>query len=123
MPTAPKALEAFGDLQRSLAQGTMQAVAGAVRAPWKELYVDIRSIPDGTAHDIKFRVIPVSGAPISMPTSKPMEATVREIWNMRDACFSPPWCGMKLTISSQGQCQINFNYNPNCKEDPAFCND
>jgi len=27
---------------------------------------------------------------------------------------------MKLTITSAGQCHVNFDYDPKCLEDPAF---
>jgi hypothetical protein len=110
MPKAPQALEVLGDLQRSLAVAAMQAVHGSVNTPWKEFYVDIHPTPDGTAVDIEFRVIPVFGTLISVFTPKPLETIVREIWNMNQACFSPPWKGMKLTVTSEGDCKINFSY-------------
>ena len=122
MEAAPKALEAFGDLQRRLAQAAMQAVHAAVSTPWKEFYLNIRSTPDGKALDVEFHVIPVSGALISMRMPQLVEAIIRETWQMRDACFSPPWYGMKLTITSEGQCNINFNYDQNCSAGPAFSN-
>jgi hypothetical protein len=100
MRTAPKELEAFGALQRTLAQATQQAVKSTVKTPWKELCFDVRSNPAGTTHSMKFRVTPVSGP--------------------RDAAFSHPFYGMKLTISCAGKCEVDFNYDPNCKEDPAF---
>jgi hypothetical protein len=43
---------------------------------------------------------------------------------MRDAYYSPPWYGMKLTMSSQSACNIDFNcYDLDCKAEPALCND
>jgi hypothetical protein len=30
--------------------------------------------------------------------------------------FTAPWYGMKLTITSQGQCKVEFNYEPECKK-------
>ncbi len=86
MPAASKTLEAFGDLQRSLAQATMQAVAVAVKTVWKELYLDIRSTPAGTAHAIIFRVISISGALLSVPTPTPIDALVREVWDRSSRC-------------------------------------
>lgn len=110
MPKAPQALEVFGDLQRSLANAAMQAVHGALHTPWKEFYVDIHSTPDKMAAGIEFRVIPVSGALLSVFAPKPIETIVREIWKMNQACFSPAWKGMRLTVSSEGDCKINFSY-------------
>jgi hypothetical protein len=121
MEAAPQALELFGDLLRTLAQAVMQAVHSSVQTPWKELYVDIRTTPDGKARHTKFRVIPVSGALITVPPSALIEDLVREIWNIKDACFRPPWYGMKLSITSDGNCRNEFKYEPDCKSDPAFC--
>ena len=98
----------------------MQAVASAVKTPWKELYLDIRSTPDGTSRAAKLRVIPLAGPLILVPISGPVSATIQEIWKMRDACFSPPWFGMKMTITSQGAVDVDFNYDPTCTSDPAF---
>lgn len=58
--------------------------------------------------------------PIMVPLSGPVAATIQEIWKMRDACFSPPWFGMKMTITSQGAVDVDFNYDPTCTSDPAF---
>ncbi len=122
MEAAPKALEAFGALQRRLAEAAMQAVDSTVHTPWREFCLDIRSTPDGEALDVRFYVVPVSGAPISVPMPQPVAAIVHETWQMRSACFSPPWYGMKLSITSEGQCKINFNYDPNCNAEPTISN-
>jgi hypothetical protein len=63
---APKELEVFGQLQRNLGEATMQLVATAVRTPWKELSLEMRTSPDGTSRGMKLRVTPVSGALIAV---------------------------------------------------------
>jgi hypothetical protein len=98
----------------------MQAAANAVKTPWKELFLDLRSNPAGTVRTLKLRVVSMSGALINVPIPQPIEATTQEIWKVRDACFSPPWYGMKMTISSAGQVAVDFNYDPTCTSDPAF---
>jgi hypothetical protein len=115
MPAAPKELEMFGGLQRNLAQAAMQAVTSTVKTPWKEINFEISSALDGTTFGVKFLVIPVSGAVINVPANKPILDLVREIWKMRDAFDSPGWRGMKLSISSEGSCNIDFNYDPDPK--------
>jgi len=82
METAPKELAAFGDLQRTLGQATMQAVADAVKDPWKELYLDIRSNAGETSHSSKLRVIPVSGAVLSVAIPAEITITIIEILQM-----------------------------------------
>jgi hypothetical protein len=112
MPTAPKELEVFGGLQRDLAQAAMQVVASTVKIPWKEINFEISSALDGTAFGVKFLVIPRSGALINVPPDKPILELVRKIWSMRTAFDSPGWCGMKLSITSAGSCNIDFKYDP-----------
>jgi hypothetical protein len=120
MEKAPRELETFGAIQRYLAQAAMQAVASGVNTPWEEFYLDIRSNPDGTARAIKFRVIPVSGGPRCLIAPKLIETIVNDLWEMRGAFSPETWYGMKLTISSKGQCNVDFNYDPNCRADPEF---
>ena len=123
MQTAPKALEAFGALQRKLAQGVMDAVLTAVKKPWKEFYLDVRSRPGQTSHSTKLRVTPVSGSPISVTPPAGVTITIIEIVQMRDSFADEPWAGMKVTMSREGQCKVEFNYDPNCVDDPAFFKD
>jgi len=120
MPVAPKELEAFGALQRKLGQGVMDAVLDAVDKPWKELYLDVRAHPGQIANIMKLRVILASGTPISVTPPAEVATTIVEILQMRDTCFEEPWCGVKLTISSEGQCRVEFSYDPRCVNDPAF---
>lgn len=120
MPPARPALEAFGALTRSLAQAAMQAASNAVKTPWKELFLDLRSNPAGNVRTLKLRVVSMSGALINVPVPQSIEATTQEIWKVRDACFSPPWYGMKMTISSAGQAAVDFNYDPTCTSETAF---
>ena len=119
MPAAPPALELFGDYTRVLAQAAMQLVHNAVKTPWKEFYLDLRSTPDGTSRAAKLRVIPVSGALITVPIPDVIADVIQDIWEM-NAYFVPPWYGMKMNVTSEGQVQINFNYDPTCVSEPAF---
>lgn len=119
MPAAPPALELFGNYTRVLAKAAMDAVHNAVKSPWKEFYLDLRSTPDGTSRAAKLRVIPVSGALIIVPISHVMADIIQDIWKM-NAFFSPPWYGMKMNITSEGQVRIDFSYDPACTSEPAF---
>ena len=123
MQIAAKELEAFGALQRKLGLGVMDAVVAAVKKPWKELYLDVRSHPGQTAHKTKLRVIPVSGTLISVTPPAEVTITIIEILQMRSSFAEEPWSGMKVTMNYEGQCKVEFNYDPNCVDDPAFFKD
>ena len=119
MPEAPPALKLFGDYTRVLAQAVMRLIHQTVSVPWKEAYLDLRSTPDGTSRAAKLRVIPVSGALITVPIPDVIADVIQDIWKM-NAFFSPPWYGMKMNITSEGQVQIDFSYDPSCVSEPAF---
>lgn len=112
MPTAPKELEAFGALQRNLAQAAMKAVQSSFKNPWKAFNFEISATPDGSGNTVKFLVIPMSGAPVAVPTSKPILDLVREIRRLRDAFDACGWRSMTMSVSSAGDCKIEFKYDP-----------
>ena len=122
MPVAPKELETFGALQRKLAQGLMDTVLRVVQRPWKEFYLDVRARPGQVAHKMKLRVIPMSGPVMSVTPAAETAATIVEILQMR-YLFEQPWSGMKLTITSAGECNAHLDYDPKCVDDPGFFKD
>ena len=119
MEKAPKELEVFGQLQRNLGELTMQAVCDAVQEDWREVYLDMRSTPDGAARGMKLLVVAASGEVLALRLTGPIEDTLRKICEMR-ALFVPPWYGMRLAMTSAGNCEVRFSGAPNCYEDPAF---
>jgi hypothetical protein len=122
MPVANKELEAFGALQRQLAQGVMSAVLSVVQQPWKELYLDVRARPGQIAHKSKLRVVLVSGGVISVAPPAAIAGVIADILQMRHL-FEQPWSGMKLTITCAGECNVHFDFDPKCADDPAFFKD
>jgi hypothetical protein len=48
-----------------------------------------------------------------------MEMALNDLCEMR-SWFPEPWYGMRTTVTSEGKCDVNFNYDPKCLEDPAF---
>ncbi len=120
MQAPPKELQAFGELQRKLAEGMMGAMAAALNQPWTAVCFEVRSRPGGTSHQVKLRVSLASGAVMPlMPTTESMIA-LKGIMQMRETLFQEPWFGMKLIITGDGQCRVEFNYDPKCVDDPAF---
>ena len=116
----PQALKLFGDLLRFLAQAVVQTVHASVHTPWKELYLEIRCSSDGKSRRTNLHVVPMSGPPISVPSSALMDDLIADVWTMRNSSFRPPWYGMKLTLTSEGSCRNEFDYEPDRHSDPAF---
>ena len=120
MEQAPKALEAFGTLQRHLGEATMQAVCDAVPTDWREVYLEMRSTPDGASRGMKLLVVNVAGEVLLLRPTASILDTLQKICEMRIQ-FSPPWYGMRLAITNEGNCEVRFSPAPNCYDDPAFC--
>jgi hypothetical protein len=119
MLQAPKELEAFGQLQRQLGEATMQAVCDAVPEDWREVYVDMRSSPDGTSRGMKLLVVNAAREVLLLRPTPAILDTLQNICEMR-AQFSPPWYGMRLAMTSEGKCEVRFSPAANCYDDPAF---
>jgi hypothetical protein len=119
MEQAPKALEAFGELQRHLGEATMHAVCDAVPTEWREVYLDMRSTPDGASRGMKLLVVNVADEVLLLRPTASILHTLREICEMR-MLFSPPWYGMRLAITSAGNCEVRFSPALNCYDDPSF---
>ena len=119
MEQAPKALEVFGQLQRHLGEATVQAVWEAVPAGWREVYLDMRSTPDGGSRGMKLLVVNVADEVLLLRPTASILDTLQKICEMR-RLFSPPWYGMRLAITSEGNCEVRFSDAPNCYDDPAF---
>jgi hypothetical protein len=110
MPQAPEILEAYGQLQRFLGQATMEAVHAAVTRPWKEVHLEISTSTDGKTGGVRVRVVPESSALIDVPLTQPIVSAAAEIWKFRNSGITPNWRSMRLLITSEGQCTVNFDY-------------
>lgn len=110
MPQAPEILAAYGQLQRFLGQATMEAVHAAVPQPWKEVHLEISTSTDGKTGSVRVRVVPESSALIDVPLTPSIVSAAAEIWKFRNSSVTPNWRSMKLLITSEGQCTVNFDY-------------
>jgi len=116
---APRELEVFGQLQRNLGEAAIDLVANSVHVPWKEFCLEMRTSADGARRGLKICVTPEAGAVIALRPTRAVEVALHKICEMRST-FTAPWYGMKVTISSEGQGKVEFNYEPDCQKDPAF---
>lgn len=110
MEKAPPILEAYGQLHRFLAQATMEAVHAAVTQSWKKASMEISAAPDAGTCATKLRVVLESGGLLDVPLTKLVTDTAQEIWNLREHGVTPNFQSMTLTITSEGECTVQFAY-------------
>ena len=97
--------------------------------PWSSVFVDARRPADTTATVSKLRVVlPDGSMPRLAGTSleRPPDEVVKllhELFEIKDQAFPDKWYGVRLTVSADGECKVEFNFDPNCARDPAFFKD
>src|SRR5262245_54000687 len=97
----------------------IHAAASEVSVPWVAVVLDARfSDADGSISN-KVRVERGDGSLASV--SLPAEGTLRLI-ELGQARPSGPdrWHGLVLRVTAAGECEMRFNYDPACADDPAF---
>jgi hypothetical protein len=88
---------------------------------WKVAFLDAREPPKGGSGISKFRVELQDGTVIR--TFKASGVTIGRFWDafdIRDALFPKKWYGFTLTIFPDGKHNTEFNYDPDCVNDPDF---
>ncbi|MEZ6143352.1 MAG: hypothetical protein R3B84_22520 [Zavarzinella sp.] len=87
---------------------------------WQSAYLDVRGSTDGTSQSMKIRAVLSTGEVVSVKTNSLIEKIVGEVWRIKDEVFSPQWFGLRLDLSSNGECDAKYNYDPQCDEDDSF---
>jgi hypothetical protein len=111
--------EDFENLLRSLARGLIrQGESELQRQPWLAIVLDVRFDHQGGFID-KIRAATSNGAvSVSMPTD--MALLVLSLDSLRCELLDDRWYGFRLTVSANQQCDMEYNYDPNCADDPTF---
>jgi hypothetical protein len=115
------------DLMRDMAAILFQGFVASMGAePWKEGFADIRRPENEPTIVSKARVVLPDGS-LKTPSRGALDLTevrnrFEELWSTRDTASPNTWYGLKIILQPDGQCQIEFNYDPDCAVDPAFFN-
>ena len=109
----------LNDHLRPLAVIVRDAASNEVHGPWVAVVLDARfRDADGSILD-KVRVERADGSLTSI--SLPVQGTLRLI-EMGQARPTGPdrWHGLLLRVTAEGECEMQFNYDPACAEDATF---
>jgi hypothetical protein len=90
---------------------------------WNSAYIDSRWTTDGNTRIGKLRVVLRDGR-IFARIRIPQRAAewLDAIGELKDKAFPEPWYGLKITISPDGSCRLDFDHNTECVVDPTFFN-
>lgn len=121
MPTK-KQLQRVTALLRALAADLCETLAEnpATAGGWTSAYLDVRFDPDGDSFSTRFvATLPDGSAEVlreSLDTIEPLKA----LRAMPAEVFNGRWHGLKLTVHPGRECQVEWNFDPNCVNDPTF---
>ena len=94
---------------------------GLTTSEWKFACVDIRWTLDGNTSVSKLRIGLPGGAIFAhLSFSIDVDSLFEEAYQMKDKVFPDKWYGLVMTLHPDGKCQLDYNYDPNCSDDPSF---
>ncbi len=85
---------------------------------WENALLDVRFDEAGDFLN-KIRVTRANGEVVSLSLPIAITHQLIELNGVRPS-GKDRWHGLKLELTSEGECQIAFNYDPACANDPAF---
>jgi hypothetical protein len=112
----------FTEDLKSLARELYASVSAHVEpgADWGRAHLDARFVEDGLSWSTKVRVILMDGTVKSIVESDTATRLLDQVWQGQGTAVPHRWYGLRLSITSSGQCDVKFNYDPNCHEDRSF---
>jgi hypothetical protein len=90
------------------------------RRAWTRAVWDGRSPPKTRAFESKFCIEFPDGKVKRIFTPSRALSLVMDALRLRDKALADKWYGLKFTLSADGQCDITFDYDPQCYADPQF---
>ena len=85
---------------------------------WASTLLDARFDEQG-GFSSKIRVTRTNGEVVSLVTPTDTTLQLIELNGVRPAGIDR-WYGFKLELTAAGACEVNFNYDPACANDPDF---
>jgi hypothetical protein len=115
------ALERFNAMLQEVAQSTLAQVKKHFsKERWKLAFLDVRAAAQGGSWVDKLRVVLPDGTIRGIRGPKGQGSLFINIWALRGQLFANPWYGFNLTVFPDGKCKTEFNYDPDCVNDPDF---
>jgi hypothetical protein len=122
MTNDENAQDRFNQVLVAIAEDMMAAIHDRWKddAQWTDALLDVRYAPDGGTQLVKFRVRLPNGTLQSVRESANVTLLFQELWDLHDRTLAHGWYGVKFVVLPNGECQTEFDYDPNCINDPHF---
>lgn len=120
MPTKVQ-YETVNQCLQTIAQALLGLANSSGVRGWKTVVLDARFAGDrsGAFFD-KCRVHAARGTPKGVQTSTDITTQLIALWEMPAAVFNGRWYGVKVTVTRAGECQVEYDYDRKCADDPSF---
>jgi hypothetical protein len=112
--------EAVNALWKHIAEETVSCLNSAADADWLSGKLTVVSAPDISSWTKKLRLDLLAKQGVSVSISERLSDAIGAMIESKHGYFEPVWYGFTMTISSDGSCAIDLNYNPDCEDDPSF---
>jgi hypothetical protein len=115
----------FNEVLMEIASHMMATIDQSAYAQggWTEAFLDARFDPEGAACIRKFRV-QLPGAKLgALRGSDDVTRLVFELWDLRSQTLANNWYGVKVSVSPDGACRLDVNFDPHCVNDSGFFDD
>lgn len=122
MPKKNPDLAKFKELVKGIASGLAEIASNAAKKKkWRLAYVDRRSPPGGGSSIGKFRIEMQDGSVIRTESIEMDQSMAfMDIDDVKDKAFDKKWYGIKISVMPDGKHAVEFNYDPDCINDPTF---
>lgn len=89
---------------------------------WDLAFLDVRGSATSQSLSEKYRIKRADGSLINtLDSPDDLMLPLREVFNLRDeVCPDKKWYGLLVTVFPDKKCEVEFNYDPNCKNDKTF---
>ncbi len=110
----------FNQILMEIAVDLTKTIGEAGGIKWRRAYLDAR-FAEGGASLTKFRLELDDGQVLKgMRESFDVLQLLEDLWSLRHEGLVQHWFGVKIILLPGGECETQFNYDPECINDRAF---
>jgi len=90
---------------------------------WQHVFFDLRSTADGGNQISKVRIRMSDGNLVGLKRPDGIWRLFKELWELRSKTLTNNWYGILISVTPDGDCKAEFNFDPDCMGDDTFFDD